>query len=181
MYANLLAAAMDKETAELAHPGFVEVLRQLTPDEARLVRALRLSGIPILRLKAMDLRQGNTWFHQEEVTLLGEQAGCDHPGLVWSYLTNIERLGLLRTDPDHFISDEMYEPLESSAQTQAFREMVDATNASYEGFMAQYPDGVPDGLAKPLQSRLSIERRRFLVTPFGVQFIRACVLPAPAT
>ena len=36
MYANLLATAMDRQTAERAHPAFVEIIKQLTPDEARI-------------------------------------------------------------------------------------------------------------------------------------------------
>lgn len=37
LYANLLAAAMDKATAEGAHPAFVEIINQLTPDEAKII------------------------------------------------------------------------------------------------------------------------------------------------
>ena len=35
-YLNLLAASMDRATARQVHPGFVGVLRQLTPDETRI-------------------------------------------------------------------------------------------------------------------------------------------------
>ncbi|MFD2454137.1 DUF4393 domain-containing protein [Ideonella paludis] len=37
LYANLIAASMDKTTAAGAHPAFVEIIKQLTPDEAKLV------------------------------------------------------------------------------------------------------------------------------------------------
>ena len=37
MYANLLATAMTKDKASLAHPAFVEIIRQLTPDEAKIL------------------------------------------------------------------------------------------------------------------------------------------------
>jgi hypothetical protein len=37
MYANLLATAMDSNTANGAHPAFVEIIKQLTADEAKLV------------------------------------------------------------------------------------------------------------------------------------------------
>ena len=40
MYANLLAASMDTRTASRAHPAVVEIIRQLTPDEARFLRLL---------------------------------------------------------------------------------------------------------------------------------------------
>lgn len=38
LYANLLASSMDRKTASGAHPAFVEIIKQLTPDEAKLVK-----------------------------------------------------------------------------------------------------------------------------------------------
>jgi len=40
MYANLLATALNSDVAMLAHPSFVEVIRQLAPLEAELVKRL---------------------------------------------------------------------------------------------------------------------------------------------
>jgi hypothetical protein len=40
MYANLLGTAMDKESPEIAHPSYVHVLQQLSPDEAKILRVL---------------------------------------------------------------------------------------------------------------------------------------------
>lgn len=37
MYANLLANALDVETEKLAHPSFVELIKQLSPSEAKLL------------------------------------------------------------------------------------------------------------------------------------------------
>lgn len=41
MYVNFLGTAMDRETAMRAHPAFAEIIRQMTPDEARIVRGRR--------------------------------------------------------------------------------------------------------------------------------------------
>lgn len=38
MYANLLATSMDASTAREAHPAFVDIIKQLAPDEAKLLR-----------------------------------------------------------------------------------------------------------------------------------------------
>jgi len=38
LYANLLAAAMNRRTANNVHPAFVQVIQQLTPDEAVLLK-----------------------------------------------------------------------------------------------------------------------------------------------
>jgi len=40
MYANLLASAMNKNSADNAHPSFVEIIKQLTSDEAILIKYL---------------------------------------------------------------------------------------------------------------------------------------------
>lgn len=38
MYAKLLATSMDCATSDDAHPSFVSLIQQLTPDEARILR-----------------------------------------------------------------------------------------------------------------------------------------------
>jgi Abortive infection alpha len=38
MYAKLLATSMDSATSDEAHPSFVTIIQQLTPDEARILR-----------------------------------------------------------------------------------------------------------------------------------------------
>ena len=43
MYVNLLATSMDKDATQHAHPSFVEIIRQLTPDEARLLKHIASS------------------------------------------------------------------------------------------------------------------------------------------
>jgi hypothetical protein len=40
MFAGLLASGMDREVAESVHPAFVEILRQVTPQEARVLTGL---------------------------------------------------------------------------------------------------------------------------------------------
>lgn len=52
MYLNLLATSMDGRSASLAHPAFVEIIKQLDSEDARLVRgALQSpSAIPIVQI-----------------------------------------------------------------------------------------------------------------------------------
>lgn len=40
MYANLLATSLNLSTTSMAHPAFVEVIKQLSPGEARLIQSL---------------------------------------------------------------------------------------------------------------------------------------------
>ncbi|SCX76990.1 DUF4393 domain-containing protein [Nitrosospira sp. Nsp13] len=53
MYLNLLASAMDGRNANLAHPAFVEIIKQLNTTEAQLIGAILKSqtGLPIVELR----------------------------------------------------------------------------------------------------------------------------------
>lgn len=52
MYLNLLATSMDGRSASLAHPAFVEIIKQLDSEDARLVRGALQSpmAIPIVQI-----------------------------------------------------------------------------------------------------------------------------------
>lgn len=45
MYANLLANSMNKVVKNGVHPGFVEIIKQLSPDEARLLKQFKIETI----------------------------------------------------------------------------------------------------------------------------------------
>src|SRR5512141_2364232 len=57
MYLSLLATAMDGRHAPDVHPAFVEIIKQLNSDEARLLPAIlpSVSGIPVA-----EIRKNNT-------------------------------------------------------------------------------------------------------------------------
>ena len=105
LYASLLATSMDSTTAQKAHPGFVEVLKQLSPDEAKL-----LSLIPTLPRypDICSVRVHSSWAWgqmvyskvREEFLLICEDANLDHPNLARSYLDNMRRLLLLEFRQD---------------------------------------------------------------------------------
>ena len=174
MYANLLATAMDRRTAESAHPGFVEIIKQLTPDEARLLRTLTPPGVPLLRLRAMISSQPGRYWHETDVTLVGQRAGCTHQDLVWSYITNFERLGIARADDTFFTDDTLYAPLEESLEAKQFDAELDAHNFGVEQALARRgEDAAEDDTFFKLTKQ--VIKRRFVFTPFGRQFLAACV------
>lgn len=55
MYATVLANSMDKFTKEGIHPGFVEIIKQLSSDEAKILRYMHLrTTLPIITLRFED-------------------------------------------------------------------------------------------------------------------------------
>ena len=96
MYINLLASSMDKDTAQKAHPSFVNVISELSPDEARLLKVIsREEILPKLDLK-IKVDSGKGYIHAySNFTLLGEKASLQYPDLTPTYLSNLERLNII--------------------------------------------------------------------------------------
>ena len=87
LYVNLLATAMDMNTVRKAHPSFVEIIRQLTPDEARLLSFLNT-------VQRVDLSCPREQMRQTEIERVAKPAGCVNPELFLVYYGNLDRLGL---------------------------------------------------------------------------------------
>lgn len=132
MYANLLAAAMDKNTADGAHPAFVEIIKQLTPDEAKLIAYFMEPVVfPLVTVRAgeKDFSKGS-YDVAVNVSLFGEKAKLELPDLVPMYLDNLCRLGLAETPSGYAYTDNVvYDELENSPRVEAYRQEVALTPA----------------------------------------------------
>ena len=78
MYANLLATSIDSATSLNAHPAFVEIIKQMSPDEALIVKSL--SGLHVrpkidIRSEEKDSQTGR-WLIRN-FSLLPQLAGCN--------------------------------------------------------------------------------------------------------
>jgi hypothetical protein len=99
MYANLLATAMNTETASKAHPAFVSIIGQLTPDEARILplvfkyRQLRIVEIPVPMSAPYyeEWREGYCDVFTSDLSLIG----CLRAEQLSSAGENLARLGLI--------------------------------------------------------------------------------------
>lgn len=100
LYANLLATSMDKETAKKAHPGFSEIIKQLSPDEASLIS--HISTLPRFP-DICSVRVHSSWAWsqmiyteaQKEFLLICDDASLAYSELSKSYLDNFRRLQVL--------------------------------------------------------------------------------------
>jgi len=156
LYANLLATSMDKATAYRAHPGFVDMIKNMCPDEARIMKHLAAGqAYPLVNIKSVDNSNNSYIVTHRYLSLLGIDAGCEHVPLAPNYIDNLERLGLIRVDEMSKIhNDEVYKRIEEYPQV---KQIVGDLNKS-EG------------------RRTEVQRIRMLVTDLGKQFIRACVI-----
>lgn len=112
MYANLLANSMNKVVKNGVHPGFVEIIKQLSPDEAKILKYMSgASSIPTISLKYSNESGGIEVIHN--FSIVGEQAGCENPYDVSKYFDNLVRLGLLDDAKGmaFLINKSLYDPL----------------------------------------------------------------------
>lgn len=109
-YVQLLATAMDGKTARGAHPAFVEILKQLTPEELEPLRIVMRNGRPHTPIAEYRKRtdQGNgfnvlmrhviPWTDGENRHVRREYTAV--------YVENWIRLGLIEVDYDAWLVDE---------------------------------------------------------------------------
>ena len=160
LYANLLAASMDKFTAHGAHPAFVEIIKQLTPDEAKLVGLfIQDVALPLLNVRWEYKDPTPEKNGGKEVlvnfSLLGVITGCEFPQLTPTYIDNLCRLGLAEVPAMlEYTGKGVYDTLENAPEVQQQKIQIE-----------QNPE-----------LKVRIERKALRVTEFGKQFARICVL-----
>ncbi len=109
MYLNLLATAMDGRASTTAHPAFVEIIKQLDSEDARLVQgALRSSSaIPIVQLRRVLKGSAGFQFlarHLLNLTDTESKAPVENPQLP-AMIDNWVRLGLVEVLYDSWLTD----------------------------------------------------------------------------
>ena len=156
MYANLLATSIDSKTAHEAHPAFVEIIRQLTPDEARIVKYIfERMYLPIITVRVNLPKRDGGFDYYSDFSDVAEITKCQFQNLTPQYLGNICRLGLAEFHRNNYIADEtMYRPLESHKVILELKKQIQ----------------------KQFQSEAGIVREYVGITEWGRQFCKACVM-----
>lgn len=152
-YANLIATAMDRRTAGDAHPAYVEILKQLTFDETKILEFLPVMGRyePLIDL-GYTIPERGTFSTGRNVGKLATDAGCSDPALLPRLLDNLCRLGLTEIPPARRLSeDSRYERIRAMTE------------------YAELKSGIPEN------SRFSEDLKMIGLTRLGTDFRRACI------
>ena len=124
MYANLLANSMNRVVKNGVHPGYVEIIKQLSPDEAKILKYMHTdSKIPTLGIKVMDgAKQIEI---TRDLTNVMKLAGCEITGESRPYIDNLVRLGLIeKSRYASFADKKVYEPLKNDPHTRSLEEFA---------------------------------------------------------
>lgn len=107
MFATLIATSMDARVASRAHPTFVEILKQISADEARIMCLfLNNTYSPIISIRYKEGEETRDIMrHLSDVC---DDARCDLPSYTPAYLGNLQRLGLLEFSYAGAVEDRYY-------------------------------------------------------------------------
>jgi len=96
LYAQLLANSMNETMKDGIHPAFVEIINQLSPDEAKILRFFSThTTIPTITLRCANEKEEG-YDVVKNFSNVGELAKCEYPFEVGKYFDNLIRLGLLK-------------------------------------------------------------------------------------
>ncbi len=154
MFADLLAASMHSDKKSIVHHSFVEVLKQLSPAEARILTILaKENPWPVVNLKSKTAGSRDFVTAISNVTNIGDQCAVSEMGLVQIYVDNLCRLGLSNIPADAFlVEDKAYEAIEQDPRVQVHVKRIEA-----DGREAEF------------------ERKILKMTKFGQAFCEICL------
>ena len=152
MYANLLASSMNIDTKYNVHPSFVDIIKQLTPDEAKLLKKLSSDdNYPLIDV-VLRKKEGGYITLVHNFTNVGDDV-CDCKTEIFSYLDNFERLKLITIPQGVYINDdEIYKPLREHLYIKAI-----------------FNKSVAEG------DKIEIKKGKFELTAFGKNFMKMCL------
>lgn len=126
MYANLLANSMNSVVKNGVHPSFVEIIKQLCPDEAKILRYFYTHPfVPIVGLR-VHKKNGKTVSAVPLFSNIADLCGCEDTAGCAKYLGNLSRLGLIITRDDESLVDKsLYEPLKNHPRMLSMKKHID--------------------------------------------------------
>ena len=155
MYANLLVASMNADKKYEVHPAYVDIIKQLTPDEAKLLKALPRDVMVYHPLMDVEINLGPGRGH---IVLLSNFSNigrgvCERPEQINNYLENLDRLKIITIINDiHLMDRKRYDPIREDP---VFKQYNFTKNADGTG--------------------LTEKQKSFQLTNFGLSFINTCV------
>lgn len=146
---ELLEMSADVDFDKSVHPAFNDILDQLAPDEARILRLLAVEGSqPSVNVRDKGWLPVSTDLVAAGLSMVGTEAGLTYESKTQAYLNNLNRLGLV------WFSDEAVDEMKR-----------------YQLVEAQPDVKAAIGQCK----RAKVIRRSIHLTPFGVEFCEVCL------
>ncbi|WP_081994918.1 DUF4393 domain-containing protein [Deinococcus radiopugnans] len=164
MFALLIAGAMNSDTEAQAHPSFVEIIKQLSNDEAKILSALyRIRGMyPIGSVIQPIDDKGSYLTIIDKIFLLPTEIGCNNPSRHAEMLDNLDRLKLIEIQLSQLgtmiSQDDMYDHLRFYVKKNHHIDLIET-----------------EPLKKKEVGRYYLVKGFVKISAFGMQFANICI------
>ncbi len=120
LYANLLTSSMNTDKKWQVHPSFVDIVKQLNPDEAKYLKSLPPMTVVIHPLIDVAFSFGNNGGHPIISNFTDYHINVlEHPENICAYIDNLVRLNLIEIPSGQWLNDpEKYKQLEKHPMIQ---------------------------------------------------------------
>lgn len=160
MYLNLLVSSMNKDTKDKAHPSYVEIIRQLTPLDAKVFKRLSEIGQvacvhPILKIDNTNKVYSSVYpnYIVEELLDLGDEFDLS------ASISNLIRLGLIHHE-DNGINSYNYEKFKNLKIIIKNKQILDSINNSK---------------GNGITTSVEIDQQVIMKNDFGERFADTCL------
>ena len=139
MFSNLLANSMDKASKSRAHPAFVEVLKNISSDEAKILNHIAdsrpsklLRVFPVIdQMASYPSRKANTVINPL-TSVIAIESSCENPELAPTYINNLTRLGVFGINELAFSDHTVYSEIENSEKYKKNQEYIESMDKYIE-------------------------------------------------
>ena len=164
LFVNLLVNTSNIDHSQDAHPSFINIIKSIVPDEARIIKFLITNPMDLIFIRIVKLdRAGTVPIYDNDTTNLNEKVILSNKDNEAFYLNNLQSLGLLKSELMYFIQNvTFYEKLEKEKleEKEKLQKEVDKIGEPYN-------DGKP---------QIEIDRGRYILTEYGKGFIKSISL-----
>jgi hypothetical protein len=152
LYANLIATSMNKETAHKAHPGYVDIIKNITTDEVEILKCFVVRDVhACINVSRVANKSIGGVLLSRNYSSFSTFEKLQRKDLAPSYLDNLCRVGILEIPEGLHIVD-----------TEIYRRLEDTFNDLKENLALN-------------DSKLDFQRRIIRRTSYGEQFIQNVV------
>lgn len=180
LFANLIAAAMDKKQCSGVHPAFVEIIKQLSPLDAQNLKAFgNVANHPIANYVQYSDGQEQYTFLEHVFLLNKDSTNLDANSVS---IVNLQRLGLVSINYSKFFNDDSYVDFYKTEMYKSWEDMCKIRNNQSKSHDFPIPNlevspEVKESIIKQLNSlyQINIQKGIIELTSLGAQFKRLCI------
>lgn len=158
MFANLLASAVNADSSEKVHPSFIDIIRQLTPEEARLISKLSHKYNHAVLLISQRTPTGRKEYIKN---IIDDEMDSEEIGKYWLPLESLARHRLIIIEYGRKIRDSAYDPIIKNLESK-----LDSSKIVDDDYYDPKVHG---------DSRMTYVKGIIETTLFGQMFISVCV------